>query len=86
MKKPIKQMNEKDFEILYSLIIDKSINNVLFLNQLSYWKKRVLERIEYIKPIVDECEQKGIDLHTLSEGLHSEWVELNNCIDILNTI
>ncbi len=86
MKKPIKQMTKEDFELFYSLLSDKTLEKKFHKSQLEYWKKRVLGRIQYIKPVVDECEEKGIDLHTLSEGLHEEWTELNNCIDILNTI
>ena len=49
-----------------------------------YWQKRVLERIEYIKPLVFECVNKGIDLRTLSLELSNEWIELHTCVDYYN--
>jgi hypothetical protein len=71
--KPRKQMKKEDFEILHIIMNDKTMND----STKSYWGRRVVERIDYLKPLISECQQKKIDLSTLSEELHKEWIELN---------
>jgi hypothetical protein len=78
MKKPVKQMEQKDFEHMhYILNATTELTQSQKRDQFVYWEKRVLERIEYIKPLIEECKLKDIDLRVLSLELHKEWMELN---------
>lgn len=53
-------------------------------DQYEYWKKRINERIEYLKPLMNELKEKGISLATLSKELHQEWIELLECKEYFN--
>lgn len=75
-------MEKKDFE---------HMNMVLYNNlgqtkrqkedQFIYWEKRVLSRIDYLTPLIEECKNKGLDLRTISLELSNEWIELHTCVD-----
>jgi hypothetical protein len=82
MKKPVKQMEQKDFEHMhYILSATTELTQNQKRDQFIYWEKRVLERIDYIKPLIEECKLKDIDLRVLSLELSNEWIELHTCVD-----
>jgi hypothetical protein len=82
MKKPVKQMEQKDFEHMhYILSATTELTQNQKRDQFIYWEKRVLERINYIKPLIEECKLKDIDLRVLSLELSNEWIELHTCVD-----
>jgi hypothetical protein len=80
MKKMIKQMTPNDFEQMYLSYKDTGTDK----QTRDFWAKRVNERIEYIKPLIKECLDKGIDLSCLSRELHQEWIELLMVKDYYN--
>ena len=75
---PVKQMEKKDFEHL-DLILnpDTKMDFEIRRHQHEYWKKRINLRIEYLKPLINECSNKGYDLATISKELHEEWLQLH---------
>lgn len=82
MKKPVKQMTKKDFNQMNMILSGSSgMNDSDKRFQYDYWRKRVLDRIDYLYPLIDECKVKDIDLRTLSLELSNEWVELHDCVD-----
>lgn len=80
MKKPVKQMEEKDFRFMNDVLDSSNLKNISpneRNTQFEYWKKRLNLRIEYLTPLINECNIKGIDLATISKELHEEWLELH---------
>lgn len=73
-----KQMYKKDFEHMNTILNDLSIETTIKRENYVYWQKRVNGRIELLTPLVNECKEKNIDLFTLSNELHEEWIELHN--------
>lgn len=71
-------MERKDFEhmniVLHpSIKMDKSEKKY----QYEYWQKRINMRINYLTPLINECNNNGYDLATISKELHEEWIELH---------
>lgn len=76
--KPVKQMEKKDFEHMNLVLhpytkMDKSEKTY----QYEYWQKRINMRIDYLTPLINECNTNGYDLATISKELHEEWLELH---------
>lgn len=69
-------MEPNDFYRMYQILEVESIEETERLRQFNYWTKRVVERIEYLKPLIEELKLKKIDLSTLSKELHQEWLDL----------
>jgi hypothetical protein len=76
--KPVKQVEKKDFEHI-NLVLNPNndINPEDKRYQYEYWEKRINLRIEYLTPLINECNQKGYCLATLSKELHEEWLQLH---------
>lgn len=76
--KPVKQMEKKDFEQL-NLIMhsDTKIDDKIKIHQYEYWQNRINLRIDYLIPLINECNDKGYELATISKELHEEWLELH---------
>ena len=71
-------MEKKDFEHMNLVLhpstkMDKSEKTY----QYEYWQKRINMRIDYLTPLINECNTNGYDLATISKELHEEWLELH---------
>lgn len=76
--KPVKQMEKKDFEQLHMILSPSTkLDDQIRLHQFEYWQKRINLRIEYLRPLINECNNNGYDLATISKELHEEWIELH---------
>lgn len=52
------------------------ISNDFDSTQKEYYKKKVLARIEELKPLVNECIEKNISLQELDNDINNEWNRL----------
>lgn len=76
--KPVKQMEKKDFKHLNIILHpDTKIDDDIRRHQHEYWQKRINMRIDYLTPLINECNSNGYDLATISKELHEEWLELH---------
>lgn len=76
--KPVKQVEKKDFEHLHLVLSpNNNISNDDKRHQYEYWEKRINLRIKYLTPLINECNEKGYCLATLSKELHEEWLQLH---------
>ena len=75
-------MEKPDFNYMYHVLSGETgIDATQKQYQFEYWEKRVLGRIDYLTPLIQECKKKGVDLITLSKELYNEWIELHTCVD-----
>jgi hypothetical protein len=64
-------MNNKEIELAEFVFNDLKRDNGSF----EYWKKTVLNRIEEIKPSINELINKSL-IQTIGKDLSSEWNQL----------
>jgi hypothetical protein len=64
-------MNNKEIELAEFVFNDLKRDNGSF----EYWKKTVLNRIEEIKPSINELINKNL-IQTIGKDLSSEWNQL----------
>jgi hypothetical protein len=64
-------MNNKEIELAEFVFNDLNCDNGSF----EYWKKTVLNRIEEIKPSINELINKNL-IQTIGKDLSSEWNQL----------
>jgi len=79
-----KQMEPNDFYNMFRILKEEDISETERNNQFNYWTKRVMQRIEYLTPLIEELKIKKLDLATISKELHQEWLELNECKNYFN--
>lgn len=77
-------MYEEDFEHMKIILSDNTIGGIEKRQYYLYWQKRVIRRIEYLQPLIKECEEKKIDLKTLSKELAQEWIDLHDAVELFN--
>lgn len=62
------------------------LNNYKFFSEsdLQYWYKRLTERMEYLKPLLDEIENKKLDLRVICKELEQEVFENTELLKLLD--
>lgn len=48
------------------------------LEQITYWYRRLISRLVFLKPLMKELLDKGISLKDISKGLNQEYMDLTD--------
>lgn len=68
------QFNDQDFELFEMSFKNK---DVVYFN---HFKNRAVERLKYLKPLLDEIKAKEMDLNKICSELNLEVTQLNEII------
>ena len=71
-------MGQKEFYQMNSALRSKELTSQTKNELFRYWKRRVLNRINYLEPLIEELLEKEISLISLSKSLYIEWNELKD--------
>ena len=72
------EMTQKEFYSMNSVLRGREFTAKTKNELFRYWKKRVLNRINYLEPLINELLEKEISLISLSKSLYEEWKELKD--------